>query len=58
MKVVEKKAFKETAARGPIYLFFSVNARSVFYLAFDISCILLRPTGFGLAVTFAAWPKC
>ena len=24
------KAFKETAGRGPIYLFFSVNARFVF----------------------------
>ena len=34
------KAFKETNGRGPIYLFFSVNARSVI----AVTCILLSDT--------------
>lgn len=32
------KAFKETNGRGPIYLFFSVNARSVLVLALPLLC--------------------
>lgn len=32
------KAFKETAGRGPIYLFFSVNARCEFLQTF--SCVM------------------
>ena len=34
------KAFKETAGRGPIYLFFSVNARYPFLLWFLFSLCL------------------
>lgn len=49
------KAFKETAGRGPIYLFFSVNARFVGFLetiTASLTAIVLT------AVTSAAWPRC
>lgn len=35
------KAFKETAGRGPIYLFFSVNARYLFLLLASVFVVLI-----------------
>lgn len=48
------KAFKETAGRGPIYLFFSVNARYSFLLEASVFVVLIV-----VAVgTSAVWQKC
>ncbi len=48
------KAFKETAGRGPIYLFFSVNARYPFLpLVFGFVVLI-----FVTVATFAVWQKC
>jgi YT521-B-like domain len=48
------KAFKETAGRGPIYLFFSVNARYPFLLLTSRLPLLI----FVAVATFAVWQKC
>jgi hypothetical protein len=40
------KAFKETAGRGPIYLFFSVNARWVIYTAVPAGSLHCRQWSF------------
>jgi hypothetical protein len=48
------KAFKETAGRGPIYLFFSVNARYLFLLLASVFVVLIV-----VAVgTSVVWQKC
>jgi hypothetical protein len=47
------KAFKETAGGGPIYLFFSVNARWLFYV------VRIRHTYLIFLVAISAvWQKC
>ena len=48
------KAFKETAGRGPIYLFFSVNARYSFLLLASTFSVLIFVT----VATFAVCQKC
>lgn len=48
------KAFKETAGRGPIYLFFSVNARSRLFLTLRASVLIL----FLLVAISAVWQRC
>lgn len=50
------KAFKETAGRGPIYLFFSVNARCVYHHE-NCMCFSDRSTQ-SAAVISAAWLRC
>lgn len=47
------KAFKEVNGRGPIYLFFSVNARYVLSFIIEMDDVKVN-----LAGTFAAWRKC
>lgn len=47
------KAFKETSGRGPIYLFFSVNARWFFYVVHIRHTYLVF-----LAAISAVWQKC
>jgi hypothetical protein len=48
------KAFKENAGRGPIYLFFSVNARC----HCPTSCAFVTLISFLLADISAVWQKC